>query len=791
MGRTIALIACLAAAFLLGWAQERTPAPRPLDAPATAFSAARAMADVEVIAKAPHPIGSPANAAVRDHLVARMTALGLSPQVQRTQALHQAGGWIAGGAVENVIGVLPGADRAAPAVAIMAHYDSVPGSPGAADDAAGTAAALEIVRALKAGGQPARDVVVLITDGEESGLLGAEAFFNQHPLAGRIGFLLNMEARGGGGRAQMFQTGADNAGTIELFRKSAVAPAASSLTVFLYEHMPNDTDFSVPKAKGLAGLNYAFIGSQFDYHAPSSTPANLDRGSLQHIGEQVLAATRAAADAPTLPARGPNLVYANTVGGHILAYRPAAGWIVVLGAGLLLTLAMLRARRAGVLSLTETFKGAGAGLFALTFAATVFRLARRASGARSGFLEQSQLLAQAGRWEVALALLGVGALLLAAAAAGRGRMRIFGGALALIVGAACSAFGDFDAVGLSLGAAAAVLAVLSFGRPTRLPGAWAGVLATGLLVAIALQYAAPATAFLVGWPLALAALAAALTTLGARRTPPVLLVLALAGVLGVSWLLAFGHGVYQGLDLPELLAVIVWLCTLTLWPLAQPAEDQKGARMSAMAVVLLGVVAVLVVRFDPPWSARHPQITHVAYYLDREQGRALRISDAPDLPAWTRSVLGADGSSVEHMKLPGLRRDGVWAARAAPVAVPPGAMTFVRQPDGAYRLRLDTPGARTLTLRIETTGEVMHAAVNGRPITPPTGGTARIVWEAPTDGLTLTFRAPSPGALQVGYAAVIDQWPAGAKPLPARPADLMAVGTSGATVVGGARRFTW
>ena len=782
---------CLAFAFLIGWAQERTPAPLPVDAPATAFSAARAMADIEVIAKTPHPMGSPANAAARDHVVARMTALGLSPQVQRAQVLRQEDGRIAGGVVENIIGVLPGADRTAPAVALMAHYDSVPGSPGAADDASGAAAALEIARAIKANGRPARDIILVITDGEESGLLGAQAFFDQHPLASRIGFLLNMEARGGGGRAQMFQTGSDNAGTIEFFRKSAVSPVASSLTVFLYEHMPNDTDFSVSEAKGVPGLNYAFIGSQFDYHASTSTAANLDQGSVQHMGEQVLAATIAAAEAKTLPAKGPNLVYANTVGGHILAYPQAAGWVVVAVAGVMLTLAMLRARRAGALSFFDVLKGMGAALFTLTFAAAAFRLARLATGVPFGFPEQGQLLAQAGRWETALALLGVGALLLAAAAAGRGRTRLAGAVLALIAGGACSAFGQFDVVGLALGAVAAVLAVLSFGRPTRLAGAWAGVLAAGLLVAVTLQYAAPTTAFLVGWPLVLASLAAALTTLGARRTLTVLIVLTIAGVLGLSWLLAFGHGIYQGLDQPELLALIVWLAALALWPLAQPAEDQKGARMSALAVILLGAVAVAVVRLDPPWTARHPQATHVAYYLDREAARAYRISDARSLPAWTRGVLGADGGAVEKMKLPGLRRDGVWAAPAAVVAVPPGGMKFTRQPDGSYRLHLDAPGARTLLLRLDAKTKLENAAVNGHPLKPFPGGSARINWEAPTEGLTLTFREAGPGAIDVKYSTVIDQWPAEAKPLPARPADLMAIGTSGATIVGGARRFTW
>src|SRR5258708_3783519 len=117
----------------------------------------------------------------------------------------QAHNLLLGGFVENIVGVLPGRDRSLPAVALMAHYDSVPGSTGASDDAAGVATALEVVRAIKARGVPARDVVVLITDGEEAGLLGADAFFRRDPMAKHVGFVFNMEARGSAGRAQMFQ----------------------------------------------------------------------------------------------------------------------------------------------------------------------------------------------------------------------------------------------------------------------------------------------------------------------------------------------------------------------------------------------------------------------------------------------------------------------------------------------------------------------------------------------------------------------------------------------------------
>ena len=212
MGRLLALTAALIAAALIAWFGEQAPKPVPATAQAGMFSAERAMADVRAIAAVPHPLGSKANQAVRDRLVARMAALGLSPEVHPgVGVFYRPNGKspvIGGGRVENIIGVLPGRDRMAPAVALMAHYDSVPGSPGAADDAAGVASALEIVRALKTYGVPARDVVVLLTDGEEDGLLGADAFFNRDAAAKHIGFIFNMEARGTAGRVQMFQTGA-------------------------------------------------------------------------------------------------------------------------------------------------------------------------------------------------------------------------------------------------------------------------------------------------------------------------------------------------------------------------------------------------------------------------------------------------------------------------------------------------------------------------------------------------------------------------------------------------------
>ena len=71
--------------------------------------------------------------------------------------------------------------------------------------------ALGALRAIKARGPADRGLIVLLTDAEELNLDGARTFFSEHPLRHRVGAVVNLEARGGGGRALMFETGPGNA----------------------------------------------------------------------------------------------------------------------------------------------------------------------------------------------------------------------------------------------------------------------------------------------------------------------------------------------------------------------------------------------------------------------------------------------------------------------------------------------------------------------------------------------------------------------------------------------------
>ncbi|MFJ9895876.1 M20/M25/M40 family metallo-hydrolase [Streptomyces sp. NPDC091280] len=75
----------------------------------------------------------------------------------------------------NVLATLPGQRADLPLLEIGAHWDTVPGSPGADDNASGIAGLLEIARCLQAAGPFPRGIRFCCFAEEESGLLGSFA----------------------------------------------------------------------------------------------------------------------------------------------------------------------------------------------------------------------------------------------------------------------------------------------------------------------------------------------------------------------------------------------------------------------------------------------------------------------------------------------------------------------------------------------------------------------------------------------------------------------------------------
>lgn len=88
-------------------------------------------------------------------------------------------------AVFNVVGEIPGTDKADEIVMLGGHFDTWHASTGATDDGVGVAAMMEAVRILKATGVPLRRTVrVGFWEGEEQGLIGSREYVAAH-FAGR------------------------------------------------------------------------------------------------------------------------------------------------------------------------------------------------------------------------------------------------------------------------------------------------------------------------------------------------------------------------------------------------------------------------------------------------------------------------------------------------------------------------------------------------------------------------------------------------------------------------------
>jgi hypothetical protein len=293
-GRPAFTFLLLALILLLSYEGLRPPAPKSTSSPAQEFSAERAREVLQRLVGdgVPHPTGSAHNDVVRGRVMDEFTRVGYEPQIQTGFACDEYGDCAT---VKNVVARLDG-NTSSPAVLLAAHYDSVPAGPGAFDDGAGAAAVLEIARAYKSLPAPKNSIVFLIDDGEEAGLLGARVFVEHHPWAKDIRAVVNVDNRGTSGPSLMYETGDANEWATRIYTQHASRPATNSIFYFAYKHLPSDTDFTIFKAAGYQGLNFAAIGDAAQYHTPRDDFENANTSTIQHHGDNALSSLRALAE---------------------------------------------------------------------------------------------------------------------------------------------------------------------------------------------------------------------------------------------------------------------------------------------------------------------------------------------------------------------------------------------------------------------------------------------------------------------------------------------------------------
>ena len=668
-----AALVLFALALLLAL-QGGPPPAKPASAPAAEFSAGRAQAVLRDLVGdgAPHPVGSPAAARVRERILAELRSLGLTPEVQEGIGCSP-GGTCA--RVSNVLARLPGREPGK-SVLLLAHYDSVPAGPGVSDDLAGVAAVLEAARVLKAAPPLRHGVLLLLDEGEEAGLLGAREFLEQSPAMAEVGAVVNLEARGTAGPSLLFETSGPDAWTVGGFVARSEHPFTNSVFPTVYQYLPNDTDLTVFKRRGISGLNFAFIQRPLQYHSPLDNLADLSTASLQHHGENALAAVRGLADGDLARPPQGKAVYFDLF--HSVVVRWPAGLSPLLG---LLALALILGavflvRRRGL-----PVWGAG---FMLGFGAPLSAL-------------------------LLLLVLGIIFQILLSPA--------FPAPWSANPGPAIAAFWLL-ALGGGLGLAGLM------GRRVGLPGLWAGVWVFWALLGLLVGIALPGISYLILVPALVAGLCG--LALGGSPAGRTLAAVLPAFVAALLWLEILGL-LYAGLGLNGLLVTAVLLAVVlsTLTPL-MAGVGPWARRWLPLAALLLAVVCLIWARMMSPFSPKSPHDVAILAHEDAASGETrLVLRGGPPIPPPMLKVaaFGKERVSPFPWSPPTSR---LFVSPAPPLGAPGPELAVLADSTAGgqrhLRLRLTSGrGARAATVLIPPQVKLSSVQVDGEAV-PLSGG---------------------------------------------------------------------
>ena len=294
------------------------PSAKPTSSPVTEFSGERAFLHLESIAQAPHPWNSVENTRVFNYIMDFGKQLEDKYGKDKIESQSQ---WYNTTSAEdadvaNAVFLIKGLRTGlnASAIQVSAHYDSVQESPGANDDGASCAVMLELASVLaSASARLERDVLLLFVDAEEEDLIGSYQFYfghqsldiQPHPWSSLPSVVINLEGSGSATSKEALIR-SNSLFATKMYHKYAPSPSSFSLTELLYRVIDiGDTDGNVYWMAGLHLIDLIWVENRWAYHNPDDNVDNVNMGSLQHEGNNILSMVRGVSNDSNFPDRIP------------------------------------------------------------------------------------------------------------------------------------------------------------------------------------------------------------------------------------------------------------------------------------------------------------------------------------------------------------------------------------------------------------------------------------------------------------------------------------------------------
>lgn len=252
------------------------------------MSSTSTLKHVDVLNRTPRAWKTPGYDTAVDYVVAQLRDAGWDVRVEELEG----SGWGGRGKLRNVVaerrGTAPDAERKL--VVAGAHLDSVPGAPGANDNASGSATLIELAKSF-AGIDTRNDLRLVWFDGEEAGLLGSKAHVKANAGdADRTLAMVNMDMVGSQFGDVGASLGARTSNAVADALKGVMLRTGLAGTVRSERH--SRSDHASFDSAGIPALDFGvsvrtIAKDDPNYHSPKDTLDKINPQVLEGYGDLI------------------------------------------------------------------------------------------------------------------------------------------------------------------------------------------------------------------------------------------------------------------------------------------------------------------------------------------------------------------------------------------------------------------------------------------------------------------------------------------------------------------------